>query len=305
MTDSIICTLFENDYHAGFGALVNSLVKAGFSGTFVAGYRGTLPDWIHERLTGNPNEFSVDTVSVHLEQLETDVHFTLYKPNYLLKLAERFPEAKRLYYFDPDIIVKTRWSYFESWVNSGVALCEDVSSPLLETDPTRQLWREDFPKMESRAKDPVYVNGGFIGIKVEDLSFLRLWKEVQDKIIPKLGTVDFSAGDRSDPYFIFDQDLLNITKELTDIPLIITDKSQMDFPDGGFIMSHAIGQPKPWQKNFLADLVLKGHRPSKTDKIYFQHTYRPLDVYSKHSLSRRLKLANLSAARLLSRVIAS
>jgi hypothetical protein len=42
--DSIICTLFENDFEYGVGSFVNSLYNNGFRGDIVIGYRRKLPD---------------------------------------------------------------------------------------------------------------------------------------------------------------------------------------------------------------------------------------------------------------------
>ena len=41
-------------------------------------------------------------------------------------------DAEAIYYLDPDIVVTAPWSTFDNWTGCGVALCEDVNSPLLK-----------------------------------------------------------------------------------------------------------------------------------------------------------------------------
>ena len=42
-TRQLVCTLAEGHYFYGVAALVNSLVRAGFEGTVVIGFRGERP----------------------------------------------------------------------------------------------------------------------------------------------------------------------------------------------------------------------------------------------------------------------
>ncbi|MER3588218.1 MAG: hypothetical protein C4322_08400, partial [Mastigocladus sp. ERB_26_1] len=58
----------------------------------------------------------------------------------------------------------------------------------------------------------------------------------------------------------------------------------MDFLPGGNIMSHAAATIKPWRKKLIID-ALKGNPPTMSDKLYWQHTQAPIQVYSTSTYS--------------------
>jgi len=187
---SAICTLFEGHYHYGVATLSNSLFKNGFRGTIYVGYRGELPNWA---LKGNKKSIDKweDTITfTPIEGLElvflcldTTYSLTNYKPDFMLDLW-RGPakEVDSLFYFDADIIINASWACFEQWVNCGVALCEDINSPLQEFHPQRVGWRNYYKKynLDLQFKNQIYVNGGFIGLVKKDSSFLTSWMQLQE-----------------------------------------------------------------------------------------------------------------------------
>lgn len=120
--NSVICTLFEGHYHYGLGALANSLYAKGFRGTIFAGYRGELPPWItNAKMLGDVTEFSpADGLIIRFVRLTEKIHLTNFKPEFMLSLWEKHcPDAESLFYFDPDITVIGRWTFFEEWVGAG------------------------------------------------------------------------------------------------------------------------------------------------------------------------------------------
>src|SRR5436853_3964611 len=127
---AVICTLYEGSYHLGLGALLNSLYAKGFRGHFYAGYRGDVPPWAADNVRKNGAGwlFNVgDDCTLHFVPLTTSWHFNNYKPQFLLELMEKHcPHEEKFFFFDPDIVVRARWDFFEQWVSHGIALCEDV-----------------------------------------------------------------------------------------------------------------------------------------------------------------------------------
>src|ERR1041384_5908650 len=112
---SVICTLFEGNYHLGLGALINSLYAQGFRGHFYAGYRGDLPPWAARDVRKNGIGWLFDVAP------DCPLHF-------LLELMEKHcPSENTFFFFDPDIVVKARWDFFDQWASHGVAMCEDVN----------------------------------------------------------------------------------------------------------------------------------------------------------------------------------
>jgi hypothetical protein len=307
---SAICTLFEGDYHLGLAALANSLHAHGYRGVIWAGTRGALPAWATpSKKTSDWDEFSAaPELTIRFIQLTTKAHLTNYKPEFLLDLMERLcPEASQLFYFDPDIVVKCRWSFFEEWAGYGIALVEDVNSPMPEHHPRRAAWKKYLAACgrQLRRETPFYVNGGFTGISRNDIPFLRDWKDAMSLIATEIGGLEHSmfsfANGRPDlqspayPYSKTDQDALNIAVMISAVQVSIMGAEGMDFRPGGWTMSHALGPEKPWRKRYIRD-ALRGLAPSMTDREFWQHAEKPIAFLPDKIVSSRRRALKLAVA---------
>jgi hypothetical protein len=286
---SSICTLFENHYHFGVAALTNSVYKQGYKGSIYAGYRGNLPSWANEakedeglNWPGARTLHVAEGLQLHFLPLETDYHLTNYKPDFMIRLLDGpAKKTNAIFYFDPDIVVAASWSSFTKWIDCGVALCEDVNSPLSENHPRRIAWRKYFKEKNIflAFKEGIYANGGFIGLKRENRSFLELWKKIQLIMAPQIGGLNRSALngtrlplDSQGPFAPFDktdQDALNATVEAWEGDVSFVGKEGMAFKSGGALMPHALGQPKPWKWKPVFQ-ALAGSPPRLVDKEYWK-----------------------------------
>jgi hypothetical protein len=286
--------MFEGDYHYGLATLVNSLVHSGFQGVVWSGYRGPLPPWVSCLQDENHiKEFRVNQeCAIRFVPLSTSAHFTNYKPQFMKQIFETLdPHIDALFYFDPDIVTKCSWSFFEEWVSCGIALVEDVNSPLPENHPRRCAWRRIYAKngLELRFATERYVNGGFVGIARVDRSFLDLWSRAQDIMAQEIGSLEFAglsgraATDQKhpseNPFSKTDQDALNAAVEASPSRFSMMGKEGMDFKPGGFTMSHAAGPSKPWRKKFVW-AAINGVAPTSADKGFLRHSQTPIPIYS-------------------------
>ncbi len=284
---SAICTLFENHYHVGLAALVNSLYINGFRGAVWAGYRGPLPPWAKPICdNGKYAEFAAAPGCVlRFLKLSTEAHLTNYKPDFLLQLwDDHCAEADSLFYFDPDIVVKCRWSFFQDWADCGVCLCEDVNSPFLNSHPVREAWRRYYAPhgFSFPFHTDVYVNAGFIGLRERDRRFLHAWRMAQQLMAPAIGGLqNVFLKDRTFLFHRTDQDALNVTVMTGTAEVSLIGREGMAFVPGGFTMAHAIGSPKPWEKSAIAEVLLRGRSPSAADRGFVQHMEQPIRLYSR------------------------
>lgn len=296
---SVICTLFENHYHYGLVALTNSLYHVGYRGNIYAGYRGPLPLWasgakenpLLQWKNGRTLEVAVG-LQLHFLPLDTDYQLTNYKPDFMLQLWNGpAKDAKRMFYFDPDIIIVRSWPHFDEWVTCGVALCEDVNSPLSKQHPRRVAWRRYFNEkgMVLNFKNEIYVNGGFIGLSVENRSFLEDWKNIQDTLAPLIGGLNTSifkpiaslreAGGPFMPFYKTDQDALNAAVEACELEISFMRKEGMGFDTGFVMMRHALGVTKPWEwKTFRQ--FWKGQPPRKVDQAFWKRANGPVKAFA-------------------------
>lgn len=312
---SSICTLFEGNYHFGVAALTNSLQSSGFKGSVYVGYRGVLPFWCSSAVNNPALEWQgakslivSSEISVHFLLLETNYHFTNYKPDFMLRLIETLAKKDRfLFYFDPDIVITASWSCFKEWADCGVALSEDVNSPLSEYHPRRMGWRKFFtPKgFELNFKEAAYVNGGFVGIKIEEnQDFLKIWQILQEVMAPSIGGLNRSsliglgipeeARGPFSPFGKTDQDALNATIEVWKGKVSIVGKEAMGFSSGLALMPHALGHPKPWRWKPLVRSFY-GQPPRLVDREYWKIANACIKTHSSSLVSYRRLCISLAA----------
>lgn len=300
MTNSAVFTLFEGHYHLGAAALFNSLYENGFHGTCYAGVRNPPPPWAPAGHDGRhvfegSNGFRVEVIAV-----ETDYHLTNYKPILFQRLWQEFcPDVERLFYIDPDVIVKRQWNYFEDWADYGVALVQDVN-PIMPLDhPVRQAWQRFCREsgFTVRKTTHSYYNGGFVGVHRKHIEFISTWHDLM-QAGTKFGFSFDSFSQEMDRYPYFrnsDQDFLNIAAMVSTVPLSTVGPAEMDFFSGGTLLSHAMGRPKPWKRNYF-ERVLQGIPPNESDKCFWRSASGPIEAFEPGFLRfKRLELAIASA----------
>lgn len=297
---TVVCTLFENQYHYGVAALANSLYKQGFRGDFYAGYRGSLPFWTESAVndpnlkwTGSSTLKVAKGFQIHFLPIITDYHFTNYKPDLMIELWKGIAkDAETMLYFDPDIVLTAPWSFIEKWAEDGIAVCEDLKSPLEKFHPRRMGWRKYYKKfgIELKFKNSIYVNGGFIGLSKNKISFLEQWKMLQEFMGELIGGLNRSTITKEtklsdefsfdySPFGATDQDALNATIEACDFEISYMRKEAMALDLGApVLMPHALGTPKPWAYKPI-NSFLKGKGPRLVDKVYWDCVAYPIRCY--------------------------
>lgn len=301
ISNSAICTLFEGDYHYGLAAFLNSIVRAGFKGNVWAGYRGKLPLWLKQlkRADESRDAYMVgSSVTLSFVLLETELHLANFKPRFMADILTSYaPGTDYLWYFDPDIFLRSKWSYFSQWQEHGIALCEEVvNSGLSETDPLRWQWRKIGTEMglgEPRALNR-YFNSGMVGLPASSIDLLHLWSRILERA-RSLGCdlKSFMPGDREAPFHSVDQDALNMALMYSSHPLSTTGPERMGFIPGGAVMYHAVGH-KPWRGAFLTR-ALAGLAPTEATKFYFSQVSSPIRLYSRPRLFIKMLSCRIAA----------
>jgi hypothetical protein len=279
--NSAVATLFEKDHYLGVGSLVNSLIANDYGGKVYVGYRGDMPRWCSglEQISDRVFQATAD-VALSFVRIESNKHLAVLKPRFLLDILARDESVDSIFYSDPDIVIKCRWSFFEEWAGYGVALCQEIANGYMPNDhPIRCHWRAWGRQrgMTCQRETDQYFNSGFVGVQRRLSSFLDVW----NRVLIETETAGFGAEkivrDRSMPFSTWDQDAMNVAVMESDVPISTLGPEGMDFIDSGFTMSHAIGSDKPWRKKFTKS-ALNGVAPSKADKGWLEHCSGPIQV---------------------------
>jgi len=293
--DQVVCTLYEGDYHIGVAALINSIVKGGYRGLFWVGYRGELPPWIAKLGRREDGLYRVGEALLGFELLDSSVHFTHFKPEFMNRIIDRGIARKNLWYIDPDITIRCDWSFYERWVKYGVCLCQEITMGMMASDhPIRCEWIE--LAREAGWGEPVrqqerYYNGGFIGLQVQYKEFLDTW-EAANRLANAFGVDQrqFQTGARANTFQFADQDAMNITTMYAKAPLTTVGPEGMGWMTGGFTMYHTVGAKKPWRKKFVRS-ALSGDPPWNGDKHFLECAGEPIDPFPNGDLKKLRRAA--------------
>jgi len=201
-----------------------------------------------------------------------------------------YPEAQEYFFFDADIVILNRMSFFGEWIRRGVALCEDVNSYMAVNHPIRLYWQKAAEAKGIEVKNQLsrYYNSGFLGWKKEHTEFLADWGKCFGVLAEESGDmIQFRTLDRTYPVLSTNQDSLNLAAMTTLVPLSTIGPEAMGFKYGLNLMSHPLG-PKPWSRNFLADFI-KGFPPRLSDLIFWQHANGSVfSPYSFFTIKRKI-----------------
>ena len=293
-----VATLLEKDFLFGAAVLYNSLVKNGFDGIFIVGYkdRATLPQAPLQEMQRTRDGLP----AVEFLEVSTDWHLTNFKARFLLGLFGDRPELHKITYLDPDIVFAAcPWEWVDSWSDHGPALCGDVNWWLPSGHPTRHEWNVWIEKagLKPRSTDGIYFNGGLLGIKREDVRFLELWNHFiqcapEKNSLSVQGDIgQWRRGMRANPFFAIDQDALNMAAMSWVGRLSTLGPDAMGFTSGQVFFPHAVGANKPWRRRFLLEAVL-GKPPRLVDKLFWQNASHPIAICPPFTIAvQRAKLA--------------
>jgi len=243
--------------------------------------------------------------------MQSQAHFTNVKPDFMLELLARADLGiERLVYLDPDICLVSPWQFVADWLTCGIALCEDVNSPLPQNHPRRVGWRRYFGArgITLEYRHDAYVNGGCCGVSRDDIRFLENWRrlsQLMSELIGGLGTAKIEGGSEfrqagfASCFDSSDQDALNATVEMTDdVDYAVLPKAAMAFVPGAAVLPHALGARKPWRRKFLRE-ALSALPPIAADKAYWAYVDAPLRPMSTFRV--RVTRSTLLLASALSR----
>ena len=267
----IATSLAEKHYFYGLSALINSMIKNGtYFDKLVVGYRGKLPSWL-PTLNESKNGKSFKTskgFEVELVQVTGDFHMVHEKPNWLNHLVTTLePGADEYCFFDSDLIILNRMTFFGEWLNKGVALCEDVNGDMPDNHPIRLEWKRlaEERGLDIKNSTAKYYNSGFIGWNKANNAFIKDWVQSFNILAEIAGNLKRGRiYDRSHTVLTANQDSLNVAYMITGCKLSTMGKEAMGFDYGLRLMSHPIGTRKPWKRNYFIEF-LTGRPPGRVD----------------------------------------
>jgi hypothetical protein len=294
-------TIAEGSYFDGVVALLNSVIKSGFTGNFHVFYRGDLPEWTRSLSEVSPSTYQVGENKVIFRLSKFPHHLRFSKPASMMEVLEEDPELDGIFYADPDVTLLAPWSFFESWIEQGVTVCLDSNFPWIHE---RHPWRASWAKLIAESglnvvsKRREYANSGFVGIPRSQVQVLENWgKLVETYVKSGADVTTFKKESRIAPV-AGDQDLLMATLSTIEEEPSFLGRDGMGFNDHFMVMSHAVARIKPWDRRFVWT-ALKGDKARETNLHWLENLREPVEGISK--LRWYTKMLDYKASLLISR----
>lgn len=290
----VVCMLAEGTYFYGVAAMANSLVRNGFTGHVVVGYRGPLPRW-EGPVEARPGPAQPITPGADIVFLpvDGDWHLSNSKPHFMRRVAtELHPDLASLWYFDCDIVLKTAWEAFPRWVAPGMLLFLDMAETYM---PPHHAFRREWRALAARAGlgyRPVegYMNGGCVGLAAGHLGFLDAWRALLDTYAADGADMTRMVNRSGKPeYAKMDQDLLNAAVMATDTPYCVLGVEAMDAFPSAEILAHAMVFAKPWQRNYIRDAII-GYQPDPAHHAYWKYADGPIRAFTAAEWQRKMRI---------------
>jgi len=298
----VLFTLYENDYHYGVAALINSALHCGFPGEVHVFHRGGLPPWAGSlERTDQDGGFVVGGVPVTFQNINPLRHLGYHKPFAALEVLDKYSQCQAVFYCDPDLVFLSPWEFFEDWVGQGVAVCQDSHFPFLSADhPWRAEWRQLLVAAGQHVvTDSPYANGGFFGVSRRDAEFLRIWSEVT---LAYESTGNDTRGFRMSERHravVGCQDLMSASLMGWGGPRSTVGPEGMGFTGYHFLLSHDINHPKAWRCPFIRR-ALGGYPPTRAAGLFLEQSDGPIRAFSRGQLA--IKRLSYRVGQLISRV---
>jgi hypothetical protein len=298
---SVVCVLAERTYFHGVAVLLNSLIRHGFAGEMVIGYRGALPPWcaaLRGEVDGVPRTVAPG-VTVRFVTVETDWHLANVKAAFMQRICDEIrPDLQTLFYFDADVLVRCDWAHFERWATRGVVLVLDMAETYM---PAQHVFRREWEALAGRCgltcrSAAGYANGGCVGVSAGDIGFVRVWLRMMTQLAAEGHDMTKVTVQGGMPEFAkMDQDVLNATVMATDMPLALLGQEAMDIFPSAVVMTHYMIHDKPWLRDYILDAI-KGFPPNRNEFIFWDLANNPVQSFTPDELrgkKRRLKIAHL------------
>ena len=295
----ILTSLAENSYFFGLAALLNSVVKHGtYVDKVIVGYRGALPSWLpllEDSAMGKSCKLKSGLL-VEFIEMRSDSHMVHEKPRWLKLVVDVLaPGASEYFFFDADIIVLNRMSFFGEWVKNGISLCEDMYD-MSSNHPIRKQWAALASEngLHVNKHPDRYYNSGFLAWSKINSEFINEWVSCFNIMKEKVGNVKIYRvyDDRTYPVMSANQDSLNLAAMITKQPLSTIGPAAMGFQYGTYLMAHPV-QNKPWDKRFIVEFLL-GIPPRTSDLQFWQNVNGPeLSPLSAFKVNYKIKLCKM------------
>jgi hypothetical protein len=278
---SLLLTLYQNDYHLGAAAMINSALRQGFAGRIVLGHDGSdVPTWTSQLQRMDQDSFRLQGMEIVFRELKTPRHFGFHKPFAMRQMLDEYPDCEQIFYVDPDVLFLSPWKFFGDWAMLGVAYCLDCHFPYL---PSTHPWRNAWYNLITTAGHSVaripghYPNSGFVGLSREEVRFLDIWKDLT-LAYEKAGgdTKSFQLEERHHA-IVGDQDLMAAALMAWDGRESVVGPEGMGFTDYFYLLAHDVARPKAWRRKFIRE-ALEGVKPSAASALFLKYCEGPITV---------------------------